>query len=156
MQVGYKLFYIFSFHSFRILDINFKKIFFISISIVVFFEIFIKLGCIFKSSRDTFYDSAHPYKLFRSQYFRCDGSFFIIIFHEFVIRFWVLMNSVTYCTSNAYQYQLVDWISLWSFFMAICHAKPGTERKWAVSSSYISRHIFRKLLNTLVNTKSRY
>ena len=115
MQVGYKLFYIFSFHSFRILDINFKKIFFISISIVVFFEIFIKLGCIFKPSTDTFYDRAHPYKLFRSQYFRCDGSFFIIIFHEFVIRFWVLMNGVTYCTSNAYQYQLVDWISLWSF-----------------------------------------
>ena len=38
------------------------------------------------------------------------------------------------------------------FFKAASHANPGAYRNSAGASSYISRHIFLKFLNTLANT----
>ena len=36
----------------------------------------------------------------------------------------------------------------------LIHANPGAVRKRAGSSSYVSRHIFRKFLNTSVNNNA--
>ena len=38
-----------------------------------------------------------------------------------------------------------------AFFKGACHANPGAKRNFAGSSSYISRHIFRKFSNTSAN-----
>ena len=63
-----------------ILNINFKKLFFITFIIIGFHEIFIELKNIFnhlKLFTGNFYDNVHSYKLFRSQYLRCDDSLFL-------------------------------------------------------------------------------
>ena len=46
----------------------------------------------------------HLNKLFTCQYLKCDGSFFIWIFHVFVISFCKLMNSMIYSSSNTFCY----------------------------------------------------
>ena len=38
-----------------------------------------------------------------------------------------------------------------NFFKATCYDNPGSVRKFAGSTSYISRHIFRKFSNTSAN-----
>ena len=43
-----------------------------------------------------------------------------------------------------------------SLFKAACHANSGAERKWAGSSSYLSRSIFRKSLNTSANNNKTH
>ena len=45
---------------------------------------------------------------------------------------------------NSFKFTLV-------FFNAACYTNPGAVRKRAGSSSYISRHIFRKFSNTSAN-----
>ena len=50
------------------------------------------------------------------------------------------INNISISVSRSY-FTLV-------FSKAAFHTYPGAERKWVGSSSYTSRHIFRKLLNT--------
>ena len=40
------------------------------------------------------------------------------------------------------------------FFKAACHGNPGAVRKWAESSSCISRQVFQKFSSTSVNNNA--
>ena len=74
------------------MTINFKKISCISIFIVVFYKVFIKLRCIFNLLKTiNFWDITRPYILFTSKFF-----VFIIIFHVFVLLL-------------AFAYQWITW-----------------------------------------------
>ena len=68
-------------YNFRIWNINFKKISFITVFIIVFHEIFIKLRCIFDALNTIlqviFVKIVHPYRLLTSQYFKYDDSLFL-------------------------------------------------------------------------------
>ena len=55
-----------------------------------------------KPSTGNSYNTSHPYKKFPCQYIRYN---FIKIFHVFVVGFCILMNSMTYSTSETFFYQ---------------------------------------------------
>ena len=95
---------------FRTLNINFKKISFIAVFIVVFYDIFIKLRYIFNPLKTIYsqllghFPSIH---IIYSPILRCDV---ITTFHVIVVSFPILINSMTYSTFAAiYPGHLWDW-----------------------------------------------
>ena len=82
---------------------------------------------------------------------------FIIIFHVLDITFHLSINSLTYSTCNTffYHYYISILVKISNFtlvfFKATYHVNPGAVRKRAGSSSYTSRHLFRKFFNTSAN-----
>ena len=108
---------------FMILSINFEKISFITLSIIILYKIFMYLRSISNLFAGSFWDIAQPYTLFTSKYLRNDDSnlililsyvmILIIIFHLFIISFCISMNCVTYFSCN--YFSTVNSISM-SFY----------------------------------------
>ena len=156
MQVCYKFFIFFNFHFRQKWYVILKRLWrlckvlgYWTIVIIAFYEIFIKFKCFF-----------NPFKVISSQVlWHCPTiqiiyilifqiwPFFIsiIIFHVFVITFFILINSVTFIfLIKRSNFTLV-------FFKAACHSNHCAVRKRAGSSSYILRHIFQNFSNTSAN-----
>ena len=95
---------------FIILNINFEKISFITLSIIILYKVFMYLWSISNLFAGSFCDIAQPYTLFTSEYLRYDDSYLIlilsymmiliIIFHLLIISFCISMNCVTYFSCN--------------------------------------------------------
>ena len=148
-----------SFNSSRYVH-QFQKISFITIFIIAFMKSSLNWeisSTHLKPFTDKFFDIADPYKLFVPIFKIRWFCIYIITFSVFVISSSIPRNSMTNFTSNTFS--TINNISIsvtrsnfiLTCFIAACHANPGAERKWEVSSSYISRHILLKFLNTPVN-----
>ena len=146
------------------MNINFEKISFIILFIIVFYEIIIKLKSVFELLKIIYWKAFRHSPATKIIYIPILNiwRFFIliIIVYVFVISFSILINRVTYSSSYTFlHFSTINNTSIsvkrsnftLVFFKATCHANPGTERKFAGSSSYISRHTFLKLLNTVSN-----
>ena len=150
---------------------NFKKIFFITFFIIVFFmwsSLNWELSFIhLKLFTGSFYDIAQLYKLSHLNGFFFQCSIFILIFHVFVISFCISINRVTYSSFNTFfcHYNISLSVQRFNFTLVIfkrlflvftllffsCHDHPSAEGDFAGSSSYILRQIFIKFANTTAN-----
>ena len=141
---------------FRISNIYFKNIFFVTILIIIFCELFIKFRTFFfylKPFTGNFWNIAHPCKLYASKYWKCDYSLilskfviYLLFAFEYLCVAWHIPPLIPFSTSLAYHYLLI--ILIYVFFKQACHANPGADKKWTGSSCYISIHLFVKLSNT--------
>ena len=132
---------------FTILSINSRK--YSSLLSSLQFPMKPSLRCYFNPLKTTYRqlsDIAHPYNLFTSQYFEYDDS--LLLSQSFIYLF--LAFKYWWIALITYQGQLRDLI-LTVVLKAACHTNPGTENYLTGCSSYILRHIFRKLLHKSVN-----
>ena len=132
---------------FRILSINSRK--YSSLLSSLQFPMKPSLRCYFNPLKTIYRqlsDIAHPYNLFTSQYFEYDDS--LLLSQSFIYLF--LAFKYWWIALITYQGQLRDLI-LTVVLKAACHTNPGTENYLTGCSSYILRHIFRKLFHKSVN-----
>ena len=135
----------------RILNIIFKKTFFITSFIIVFFEILFKLRMIFdpfKYITGKFCNIKQLYESYYISIFMIWWCFILItIFHIFIIRFCISMNYVTYSSSNFFFNHSIS-ISVNNsnftsvFCKAACHANPKAERNFKVFKWWIFKLLF--------------
>ena len=126
-------------------NINFKKTSLITILIVAFCEIFIKLRCNF-NLLETIYRQT-------LWYFSSIWVIYILaltiwwFFHVFVINFLIMINNesliMSFCGISNISLSVNRSNFTLIFFKAACHANTGAEIKWLGSNPYISRHILR-------------
>ena len=121
------------------MNIKFKENILITILIVVFYEVFIKLGCIFNELKTIYMQLLWYCPTIYITYIWIIKIWwffiFIIIFYVFVISFYISMNSMTYSTSNTFS--TINNISVsinrstftLVFFKTAWHANHGVERK---------------------------
>ena len=152
---------------FRIFNIYLKNISFITIFIIIFYKLFIKFRHIFFHLKplQVIFEilPTHPNCLnlnIWSMIIQCFLlQFFIYLLFVFaylyiawyippLIHFSIIINiSLSVDNSN---FTPVN-------FKQSCHANPGADKKWAVSSSYISIHLFLNFSNTSIsNNVSRW
>ena len=129
---------------FKILKINFKKMSFIIFFIIVFYEIFIKLGSIFylqKVFTGNFYYIAQPSKLIIYIPILNIWRFFvfIIIFHVFVISFCMLINIcplIPFSSINNISISVKISNFTLVFLKAACHWKKFCRIKFIYFKTY--------------------
>ena len=105
-----------------------------------------------------FCDNDQPYKLFRSQYSRYDGSLFLfLVLYSFMYLLLVLVYRwVAWHNRPLIPFSTIKNMLIWVkrsnftllFFKGTYYANLGAIRKQIWSTWYISRHISRKFSNT--------